>query len=132
MPAPIPEKKTPLNFAGTYSPAEFTIIKAGFKPQSMDGKWRVAFEEPWLYFRRSWTGYYVYGVRFCPKGPDFKVVESWSNADRAQVNSLGAQHDETMLKYLIEGFLLCKSIPLSVASGPPGEKWRALSMACSR
>ena len=122
MSIPIPEKTTPLSFVGTYSPAEFQILKEGFRPQGMEGKWLISYKEPWLFFRRSWTGYYVYGVRFCEQGADFAVAECWSNADGAQFRSAGIQHDEAMVKFMIEGYLLDRPVPFPTHPDIPPEK----------
>jgi hypothetical protein len=46
------------------TPAQFESITRGFGPLDMDDRWLIAYEEPWLYFHRSWTGREILRIRF--------------------------------------------------------------------
>jgi hypothetical protein len=60
----LPESRADLSFAESYTAGEFERIKRGVIPREMEDKWFVFYEEPWLYFHRSWTGACIYAVRF--------------------------------------------------------------------
>src|SRR2546426_12392120 len=73
--------RSDLGFSGAYSGDDFRRIVSGFRSSSMDEKWNIIYETPWLYFYRSWTGVGCYGVRLEPTGPGAIVSEAWVNSD---------------------------------------------------
>lgn len=81
---PMPLKRESLKMALSLSFLEFERIKVGFIPQRMEDRWFIFFEEGWLYFHRSWTGFCNYQLRFEPKEHGFLLVESWINRDENQ------------------------------------------------
>jgi hypothetical protein len=59
----------------TFTPKEFKLIAAGFRPRAMEQKWFVFCEVPWLYLHRSWTGACAYQARFALRQGRFVVEE---------------------------------------------------------
>ena len=43
--------------------SEAKKILDGFKPRDMDDKWFIYAEEGWVYFIRSWSGKYIFGLK---------------------------------------------------------------------
>jgi hypothetical protein len=81
-----------------YSRDEFAWLCFGVVPASMDEKWFVYYEAPWLSLHRSWTGTCVYRVRFEPDGEGARIAE-------AIVNREGGGHgpaDAGQLLYLLD------------------------------
>ena len=86
--------------------ADFKRIKRGFIPREMEDKWFIFFEEPWLYFHRSWTGKCIYAVRFESSATKASAVESWVNKNGRTT----PEYDDAraLVKTLINGCLLGK------------------------
>jgi hypothetical protein len=103
---PIPSQCDPLDFHATYSDADFAAIARGFVPTDMDEKWRVDYENDWLYLRRSWTGCYIFWLRLerCPEGA--RVAESYVSRDRTQYRGIPLTSERELLADLIENLLL--------------------------
>jgi len=72
----------------------------------MDDKWLIEFSDPWLYFRRSWTGNYIYGVRFGQSPDGASVAESGVTRDRTQYRGTSKNFDRALLEFLIQRALL--------------------------
>ena len=67
-PRPLPRLRVQLPFECNFTEAEFLRLKRGFVAKSMDDclradRWHIFFNDPWLTFVRSWTGFCVYKVR---------------------------------------------------------------------
>jgi hypothetical protein len=46
----------PIPDHGAFDAEQFARLKEGLIPQTMEDKWFVYYEEPQLFFHRSWTG----------------------------------------------------------------------------
>ena len=101
---PMPSKKTQISIEAKYSEEEIDLIKEGFKPRSMDDKWFIYFEEPWLYFHRSWVGYCIYMVKL----ENGAITETWVNGEKEQYNGTHVD-DVRLVKDLINYKLLKKT-----------------------
>lgn len=103
---PPPEIRANLGFTEAYSYSDFELIKRGLVPQEMEDKWFVFYEDPWLYFHRSWTGACIYAARFNPSGVGFTVDESWVSRDSNHYKETNIDYDRSILKFLIDTFIL--------------------------
>jgi hypothetical protein len=92
----------------TFTKAEFAKIKNGFVPQSMDDRWFIFFENGWLYFHRSWTGYCIFQVRFRAHGPGYQVAKSWINQNPRQYRIGGVDVASQGISNLIHRQLLAR------------------------
>ena len=121
---PCPTERVGLKLAAAYSEAEFEQIKAGLIPLEMEDKWFMFFESPWLYMHRSWTGFCVYGVRFGPSPEGAAIVESWVSRNAEEYRGADIEHEERLLKFLIDALLLKKTVafpvPVSAEGAPEG------------
>jgi hypothetical protein len=99
----LPAARKAIPFDRHYSATEFERIKEGLVPGSMDDKWFVFYEEPWLYFHRSWTGYCVYQVRFESAGEDARVAEVLVSREPEQYRETDDSRDAQLLTVLLDG-----------------------------
>jgi hypothetical protein len=72
----------------------------------MEDKWFVFWEEPSLFFHRSWTGDCVFQLRLKPYELGYAVDEAWVNRDPEQYNSGGKSNEIKLISNLIEHLLL--------------------------
>lgn len=72
----------------------------------MEDKWFIFYEEPWLYFHRSWTGVGIYGVEFEVSPQGASVAASWVSRESRQYAETRTDHDRALLKFLIDALLL--------------------------
>ncbi|MGB6369257.1 MAG: ADP-ribosylglycohydrolase family protein, partial [Thermoanaerobaculia bacterium] len=84
-----------------YPDEQFEEIRMGLCPLQMEDKWFVYYEEPWLYFYRSWTGMLVYQVRFEPATEGYRAVELVVNRDREQYHPPPAKDETEAIQQLI-------------------------------
>jgi hypothetical protein len=104
---PLPDEREPLGFDALFTDADAEHLMLGLIPQEMEDKWFVYFENGWLRFHRSWTGYCIYALRLdgCPVG--VRVVESWANRNPQQHTGTDMAEDRARLRSLIDR-LLCE------------------------
>ena len=86
--------------------AEAEQMGGGHVPNGMDDKWFIFFEEGWLYFHRSWTGYCIYAVRLDGSPAGVRIAEAWVNRNQEQYKSPGLDTDRRMVEQLIRTRLL--------------------------
>ena len=120
------ESRANLRLAAAYSSIEFEQVVRGVTPLEMEDKWDITFEDPWLYFHRSWTGICIYGLRFERSVMGASVVESWVNSDPAQYSTTSTEYDQAVVRFLIDTLMLGKHADLPV---PPGETLTGLTKA---
>ena len=46
-----------------FNESQFSKIKNGLIPEEMEDKWFIYYEEGFLYFHRSWTGFGMYKTK---------------------------------------------------------------------
>jgi|GEM_PF-420290 len=116
---PLPDAREDLDFTGAYNAVEFERIRAGLIPEEMEDKWFIFFEDPWLYFHRSWTGSCIYAVRFEKGATGFAAVESWVSRNRDEYKGTRRDYDRAMLNFLIDALLLRKPATFPVPDSIP-------------
>lgn len=86
-----------------YSMSEIESLRQGFQPKDMDDRWKVSSIDDWIYFTRSWTGHCIFAIKIANvSGEEYKVTESWFNANPDEYNSMGRQNNQQVLKRLIK------------------------------
>jgi hypothetical protein len=88
---PVPSQWAPLTVDMNFTADEFTRIRAGRIPDSMEDKWFVYFEQPWLSIHRSWTGLCIYHLRIDPDGDGFRVTKALANREGSLCETSGEQ-----------------------------------------
>ena len=102
----MPEKRSLFEFRRHFSPPEFALVNLGKVPERMEDKWFIFFEEPWVFFHRSWTGDCIFKLRLEPDDIGYNVAEAWVNRDRQQYASAGTTSDIEWLSVVIEKVVL--------------------------
>lgn len=81
----------------TFTPDQFAKIKAGHIPQEMEDKWFVYFDEGWLHFHRSWTGYCIFLVKLVEIDAGWQIAEAWVSRDESRYQSQDVEEDLDLL-----------------------------------
>jgi len=103
---PLPTKRAHFQMSLSFSNAEGDRLRSGFIPACMEDKWFIFFEDGWLYFHRSWTGYCLFGVRVDESSNGVRLAEAWASRDPSQYASDNIDFDKGMLETLIRNRLL--------------------------
>ncbi|QDX97352.1 hypothetical protein EGD00_10085 [Pectobacterium carotovorum subsp. carotovorum] len=106
--APAPQQTAPLSFQALFTDEEAEHMKQGVIPKQMEDKWFIYFEDGWLRFHRSWTGFFIYALKLEGSPAGVRVTDSWVNRDPTQYTNTDLEHDRNMLRYLIDVALLKK------------------------
>lgn len=122
---PPPECREPLGYQALFKDAEADCLIRGLKPEEMEDKWFVYFEDGWLYLHRSWTGALIYWLKLEGSPAGSRVTESWVNRDPGQYAETDIAYDRSMLDFLIRRMLLSQDVPFPIraseaASSPKG------------
>ena len=66
-----------INFSMQFTDEQFEKITNGLIPQEMEDKWFIFYENNWLYFHRSWTGYCQYKMQItkAEDEPNYTIKE---------------------------------------------------------
>ena len=84
---------------------EFVKLTRGFIPQRMEDKWFIYYDEGWLYFHRSWTGFGIYKAQIFKEHDGYLIKDFW--AERNFVKYQGGDcSDEYYFPELIADTLL--------------------------
>jgi hypothetical protein len=107
----------PLAYQAFFDVAESASLKAGLIPQAMEDKWFVYYDEPHLFFHRSWTGQPVYRLtlRNVPNG--FEVTEALWSKDIADTTKPDFDYQVKLLDFLVSNLLLGQAKPFPVSPG---------------
>ena len=103
---PLPSKKTTISIDRSFSSKEMKLIRKGLRPEQMEDKWIICWENNTLSFYRSWTGVCIYVVRFTSEDDTTKMFEADVNRDPKQYKETDDETDKNMISYLIDVLLL--------------------------
>lgn len=106
-----PVERENLEIVAGFSDADGEQMIRGFVPKEMEDKWLIDYDAGWLYFRRSWTGAVIYGIRLDGSPLGVRVIESWANRNPEQYRWKSAEYDRRLVLYLIDRILLKKDVP---------------------
>jgi ADP-ribosylglycohydrolase len=89
-----------------FTEEEFLKLKKGFIPQVMEDKWFIFFENDWLYFHRSWTGYGIFKAQLTKEKKGYSIKEFWAERKHEKYSNEDDNSDIEALCFLIaEGLL---------------------------
>ena len=97
-----PEEYTELNIDRVYSENEFQKISKGTQPNSMDDKWHIEYIEPFLYIRRSWTGFCLYKIEFKKIDSLYKVEKLYSNRNTDEYKETNTYRDSLLALFKLD------------------------------
>jgi hypothetical protein len=104
-----------ISYKERFSEVEYIKLQEGLIPRAMEDKWFVYFDEPYLFFHRSWTGKPVYRVRLSAHADGATVTEALCVSDVLELT--GAAYQVRLLDFLISNLLLGKAKPFPLPDG---------------
>lgn len=107
---PMPKWKSRLSLKRLFTQDEFENLAKGVIPESMDDKWFIFFENDWLNFHRSWTGFCIYQVKIINNGNRYEITEAWVNRNLRQYKNIFKTFDKFLLGLLIDNFSKTKNV----------------------
>jgi hypothetical protein len=107
---PLPDEHAQLTTSWTFTKQQFDQMKRGLIPEQMEDKWFIYYEDGWLHFHRSWTGYCIYQIQFWERDSDFAVAQILVSRDLEQYRESTDEYDLLLLKYLIDRLLLGREV----------------------
>jgi hypothetical protein len=106
---------TPIPYHAEFSLEEYEKLRMGLRPRAMEDKWYVYFQEPHLFFHRSWTGQPVYRITLADSKSSVVVTEALCSFAPPDLSD--PQYQATLLDFLISNLLLGKSKPFPIPKG---------------
>jgi hypothetical protein len=98
-----------------FTETEYETLQEGLIPREMENKWFIYFDEPYLFFHRSWTGKPVYRVRLSADADGVSVTEALCVSD--VLDTTGPDYQSKLLDFLVSNLLLGKAKPFPLPSG---------------
>ena len=102
----MPKSHGTIRVSRRFSAREIEKIRLGFRPESMDDKWFIFYEEDRLYVHRSWTGYCIFVVNFVKDGREYVAREVQVNGNPKQYGASDDSYDAEMAFWVIDFILL--------------------------
>ena len=102
-----------------FSEGQYEILKKGLIPEEMEDKWFIYFENNWLYFHRSWTGYGIFKAEIIEEKNNnddkiYKINELYVESNKEYYNSNNGKNELDLLRQLIYFGLLKFGIRASI------------------
>lgn len=99
-------------------------VRKGLIPNSMEDKWFIYFEEPYLYLHRSWTGQPVFKLKFSELPTGYYVSEALLSIEIAsQQNSNEINYQGKLASFLVSSLLLKENISFPIHPSQIKKKW---------
>jgi hypothetical protein len=106
-----------LPYQAAFDSEQFARLKEGFIPQEMEDKWFIYYEEPHLFFHRSWTGRAIYRLALRSVQRGAEVTEALLSVRQTQTPGVSFDYELQVLDYVVSSFFLGQSKPFP--STPP-------------
>ena len=89
-----------------FTDKQFSKLFRGLIPRQMEDKWFIYFENDWLFFHRSWTGFGNYKAKL-NKGKDgYSIKEFWAERNQEKYKNENDKTDIENFSFLIARGLL--------------------------
>lgn len=85
---------------------QFSKLVKGLIPHEMEDKWFIFYENEWLYFHRSWTGYGLYKAQLTKEIDGYSIREFWAERNKEKYGNENDSHDSEVFTFLIARGLL--------------------------
>lgn len=89
-----------------FTESQFNKIKNGLIPEEMEDKWFIYYEEGFLHFHRSWTGYGLFKAKITKEPTGYIIRDFLVERNIEKYSNLDDDGDRTTLKLLISNGLL--------------------------
>jgi hypothetical protein len=89
-----------------FSQEQYNLLKKGLKPKQMEDKWYIYFQDEWLFFHRSWTGYGIYKAEIVQNNEKYYINEFFVERNKKIYKNLDDNEDIENFTFLIAWGLL--------------------------
>ena len=100
----------PLSYEDSLSAPEFATLRCGLVPVAMEDRWFVFYEDPVLFFHRSWTGMLIFQVELAASEGGVRVARA--SVAREQSAAPGTQFEADLLRFIVRAILLGQEVSL--------------------
>lgn len=84
-----------------FTDKQFSKLIKGLIPEQMEDKWFIYYEDNWLYFHRSWTGYGYYKAQLIKEQNGYSIHEFWAERNQKKYENEDDQRDIETFCFLI-------------------------------
>ena len=102
---PLPEQFVRIILEISLDNSQMEIIKKGKVASNMDDRWVIIYNEPYVYFHRSWTGNCIYMARIEKYKETFNLVEVLVNAVPNQYKYTNDEEELFRFRQIFQLFL---------------------------
>ncbi|GAB2825018.1 ADP-ribosylglycohydrolase family protein [Ferruginibacter profundus] len=95
-----------INFSIHFNYKQFEKLKHGLIPKQMEDKWFIFYENDWLYFHRSWTGFGLYKAQLIKEQDGYSIKEFWAERNQEKYKNEDDNTDIDNISFLIARGLL--------------------------
>ncbi|HZK97802.1 MAG TPA: hypothetical protein VFC67_26605 [Prolixibacteraceae bacterium] len=89
-----------------FTDTEFSKLTSGLIPHEMEDKWFIFYENDWLFFHRSWTGFGLFKAQLIKDQEGYSIKEFWAERNQVKYSNTDDNSDiETLLFLIAEGLL---------------------------
>lgn len=85
---------------------EFQRIMMGYIPEQMEEKWFAYFENGWLHFHRSWTGFEIYKAEIVAFDGSYVINSFWVERNSEKYGNTNDESDIETFYFLVARLLL--------------------------
>jgi hypothetical protein len=103
----LPNVREDLHFIASFGPEETRRLTRGYVGAEMEERWSVFFVDGWLLVERSWTGFWIFGLRLIIEERGSRVVEGWVNRDETEYRGRNLDEDRELLRMVLTGVIHC-------------------------
>lgn len=89
-----------------YTDQQFSELIKGLIPQKMEDKWFIFYENDWLYFHLSWSGFGLYKAQLKKETDGYSINEFWAERNQEKYKSEDDNTDIKNISFLIARGLL--------------------------
>jgi hypothetical protein len=89
-----------------FTDKQFEKLTKGLIPHQMEDKWFIYYENDWLYFHRSWTGYGIYKAKLNKEQDGYSIREFWVERNQQKYQNEDDKADiESFFFLIVRGLL---------------------------
>jgi len=95
-----------IDIALNFTERQFSKLTKGLIPQQMEDKWFIFYENDWLHFHRSWTGFGLYKAQLIKEKDGYSIKEFWAERNQEKYKNEDDNTDIETVSFLITRGLL--------------------------
>lgn len=95
-----------IDIALHFTDKQFLKLKNGLIPERFEDKWFIYYENEWLYFHRSWTGFGIFKAQVIKEQDGYSIKEFWAERNKEKKKYDDDHADIESISFLIAMGLL--------------------------